>query len=45
MPVEYETPLYWTPEERKHLAGTNVAVLTQVCGWLPVCTSCWKRLS
>lgn len=30
VPEEYDTPLYWGEEERKHLAGTNVLLLTTV---------------
>lgn len=30
IPEEYDTPLYWGEEERKHLAGTNVLLLAQV---------------
>ena len=30
MPGEYDTPLYWSEEERKHLAGTNVGLLTTI---------------
>lgn len=47
IPEEYDTPLYWGEEERRHLAGTNVLLLTKVrtythihtCirGWLFVC--------
>lgn len=30
IPEEYDTPLYWSEEERKHLIGTNVYLLTQM---------------
>lgn len=30
VPEEYDTPLYWGEEERRHLAGTNVLLLTTV---------------
>jgi len=33
IPKGYQMPLWWLEEERKHLIGTNVGLLTKVSPW------------